>query len=329
MSQQQHAVFFERVEKHYVTPTGATRALAGIDLSVTRGEIFGLLGPNGSGKTTSIEIMVGLRRATAGKVRVLDLDPVRQRQAIREVVAIQPQHAALFERQTVAELMRAWASFYPAADDPALVISRLGLEDSRRTRIGKLSGGQQQRVLVGLAMLGRPQLLVLDEPSTGLDPNARQELWDALAEYRTDGATVLLSTHSMDEAEALCDRVAILHKGRVVACGSPDHLIREHAPGRQISFTVPPDRDLAVLDRYAADINVVAGLDGNVRVRLNVIESDAVLGILSGDLKARQIKMKDLGLDAVFRRLTGRAFADADADSTGGTAAEDTMEVVA
>ncbi|WP_051830326.1 MULTISPECIES: ABC transporter ATP-binding protein [Streptomyces] len=309
-------ILFENVTKCYPGPHGETPAIAGIDLAVGRGEIFGLLGPNGAGKTTSIETLVGLRRPTSGRIRVLGFDPVAQRDEIRKHVAIQPQQAALFEQQTVAELLRAWASFYPEPDTPDTIITRMGLQDSRDVRVAKLSGGQRQRLLVGTALISRPRVLVLDEPSTGLDPNARQELWTAIRDYREAGGTTLLSTHSMEEAEALCDRVAILHKGSLVACGAPEDLIAEHAPERELHFTVAADSDLGPL-RHRAEVSYLSTHDGDghTRVTVRTTDSDAVVRLLTGPIGARRIQIREAGLEAVFRRLTGTAFDDvADAE---------------
>lgn len=206
-------------------------ALTGVDLSVSRGEIHGLLGPNGAGKTTLIETLVGLRHPTEGTVLVFGADPARERDRIRAEVAVQPQEAAVFAHQTVAELLRAWASFHDDPDDPEEVITRMGLDGSRDVRAAALSGGQRRRLLVATAMVSRPRLLVLDEPSTGLDPNTREDLWRAVRMHRDAGGTTLLSTHSMEEATALCDRLTLLDHGRVAAEGSVDRLVEQHAPG--------------------------------------------------------------------------------------------------
>ena len=224
-------------------------------------------------------------------------------------MAIQPQQAALFEQQTVAELLRVWASFYPAPDTPDAIIARMGLQDSRNVRVAKLSGGQRQRLLVGTALISRPRVLVLDEPSTGLDPNARQDLWSAIRDFRKAGGTVLLSTHSMEEAEALCDRVAILHKGAVVACEAPADLIAEHAPERELHFSIPTGGDLALLRNRAGITQLSAhDVDGRTQVTVRTTDSDAVVGLLAGPIGARNIQIKEAGLEAVFRRLTGTDF---------------------
>jgi ABC-2 type transport system ATP-binding protein len=314
MTSEEPVILFEDVVKRYPGPVKQFVALDGVRLTVGRGEIFGLLGPNGAGKTTSIETMVGLRKPDSGRVRVLGFDPVTQRDEIRLCVAIQPQQAAVFEQQTVFELLSTWASFYPEPDSAETVIAKMGLAESRDKKVAKLSGGQKQRVLVGLALVSRPRLLVLDEPSTGMDPNARQELWAALRTYREGGGTVLLSTHSMEEAQLLCDRVAVLHRGRIAGCGTPDDLIRAHAPDREIHFTVRTSVDLSALEPLAIELEVTPrGTGEDTRVRLRTTEPDAVFGIIAGSLGARQIELKDAGLEGVFRRLTGHEFAEADA----------------
>ncbi|MFC7976603.1 ABC transporter ATP-binding protein [Streptomyces cinereoruber] len=312
---QDAVILLENVTRRYPGPHGEVVALAGIDLSVRPGEIFGLLGPNGAGKTTTIETLVGLRRPTGGTVRVLGHDPVAERDEIRRQVAIQPQHAAVFEQQTVAELLRVWASLYPDPETPDAIIERMGLTASRDVRISKLSGGQRQRLLVGTALISRPRLLVLDEPSTGMDPNARQELWDAVRAHRAAGGTVLLSTHSMEEAETLCDRVAVLHKGRVAACGTPQELIAAHAPEREVHFTVPTGTDLTPL-RTAPGVSGIESHDsgGDTRVIVRTGDSDAAFGLLAGPLGARRIQIKEAGLEAVFRLLTGVSFHEAGGD---------------
>nr|WP_237539231.1 ABC transporter ATP-binding protein [Streptomyces sp. SID4951] len=306
------AILLTNVTKRYSGPSGDVVAMAGINLAVRPGEIFGLLGPNGAGKTTTIETLVGLRRPTEGTVRVLGYDPVAQRDEVRKHVGIQPQQAAVFEQQTVTELLRVWASFFPDPDAPDAIIAKMGLTDSRNVRVAKLSGGQRQRLLVGTALISRPRLLVLDEPSTGMDPNARQELWDAVRDHRKAGGTVLLSTHSMEEAEILCDRVAVIHKGEVAACGAPQDLIATHAPERELHFTVSVGTDLTELRGTAGVSHLDAhDTDGATRVVLRTSDSDAAFALVAGPLGARQIQLKEAGLETVFRLLTGVSFQEA------------------
>jgi len=243
----------------------------------------------------------------------MGLNPATDRDELRQVLAIQPQQAALFEQQTVAELLRVWASFYPNADNPDHVIAQLGLNEARNVRAAKLSGGQRQRLLVATALISRPKLLVLDEPSTGLDPAARQELWNAIRSRISDGGTVLLSTHSMEEAATLCDRVAILHKGRVAACGTPSELVRQHAPERQLVFTVDADQDLDALKSHPKVSHLVENRNnGAIEISLATSDADALLGLVTSQLGGRNIQVKEAGLEGVFLRLTGFSFDAAD-----------------
>ena len=201
-------------------------AVDGLDLEVRRGECFGLLGPNGAGKTTTIEILEGLLAPDAGRVRVLGQAWGRDDDALRARLGIHLQESQLDEKLSVLETLRLFRSFYPrgrAVDD---VLGLLELDGKRGSWVGKLSGGQRQRLAVGCALVGAPELLFLDEPTTGLDPQSRRQLWALLERYRADGGTILLTTHYMDEAHVLCDRVAIVDRGRIVTLGSPDELIR-------------------------------------------------------------------------------------------------------
>lgn len=213
-------------------------AVADITLTVRQGEVFGLLGPNGSGKTTTLETIVGLRRPTSGIVTVLGFDPMRHRHRITERVAVQPQSATLFPTLTVWETVQLFASFYPASREPSELLEEVGLDDARKVRVKHLSGGQERRLLIGIALVGNPEVLVLDEPSAGLDPVARRRLWDVIERQRQRGTTILLSTHHMDEATQVCDRLAILVRGEIAAEGEPDALIREHTAKATVSFTI-------------------------------------------------------------------------------------------
>ena len=208
---------------------GDRLAVDHLDLTVPAGTVSGLLGPNGAGKTTTVETLVGLRRPSAGQVRVWGLDPAADRARLRRVVAVQPQQAALFAHLTVVETLRLWASLYPDPAPVEEILRQLGLTPHRDTLVRRLSGGLERRLLVATALLPRPRLLVLDEPSLGLDPNARADLWDVVLDFRSRGGTVLLCTNSMEEAEALCDHVMIIAGGRTVAQGSPAELIARYA----------------------------------------------------------------------------------------------------
>ena len=204
---------------------GRKVAVADITLRVAAGEIFGVLGPNGAGKTTTVECAEGLRRPDSGTVRVFGTDPWAERGAARALIGVQLQESQLPDKLTVAESLELYASFYPERADTEALMDRLGLTEKRNTRYKRLSGGQKQRLSIALALVGRPRLVVFDELTTGLDPGARRESWRLVEELRDGGITVLLVTHYADEAERLCDRVALLQSGRVAACGKPQELI--------------------------------------------------------------------------------------------------------
>jgi ABC-2 type transport system ATP-binding protein len=204
---------------------GQKIAVDDLSLRVNEGEIFGILGPNGAGKTTTVECAEGLRRPDAGTVQVFGVDPFRNRAEARQLVGVQLQESQLQDKLTVAEAVELYASFYDRRADTEALIGRLGLDEKRNARYRKLSGGQKQRLSIALALVGNPRLVVFDELTTGLDPAARRESWKLVEELRADGVTVLLVTHYADEAERLCDRVALIQAGRVAACGRPAELI--------------------------------------------------------------------------------------------------------
>jgi ABC-2 type transport system ATP-binding protein len=215
------AVKCDGLEKHY----GDVVAVAGLSLHVRRGECFGLLGPNGAGKTTTIEILEGLIAPDAGDVEVLGLRWNTDERQIRERLGIHLQETQLSEKLTVEEMLRLFRSFYRRGKPVGELLQIVELESKRRSRVGSLSGGQKQRLSLACALAGNPDLLFLDEPTTGLDPQSRRQLWDVLERYRGDGGTILLTTHYMDEAQTLCDRVAIVDHGRLIALDTPPRLI--------------------------------------------------------------------------------------------------------
>jgi ABC-2 type transport system ATP-binding protein len=203
---------------------GATVAVAGVDLTIAGGEVFALLGPNGAGKTTTVEILEGFRRRDAGEVRVLGVDPAAADRRWRARVGIVLQSTGEFDELTVDEVVHHFAAYYPRADDPDMVIDRVGLADKRRARTTTLSGGQKRRLDVALGVIGRPELLFLDEPTTGFDPQARREFWQLIRGLAAGGTTILLTTHYLYEAEALADRVGVIAAGRLVAVAAPADL---------------------------------------------------------------------------------------------------------
>ncbi|HTG36701.1 MAG TPA: ABC transporter ATP-binding protein [Thermoanaerobaculia bacterium] len=222
-------------------------AVRDLSLQVPRGSVYGLLGPNGAGKTTTIEILEGLTEADAGEVEILGTSWSRDAPSLRERLGISLQETQLTEKLTVAETVRLFRSFYRQGREPDEVLSRLALDEKRNARVGKLSGGQKQRLAVACALVGDPEVLFLDEPTTGLDPQSRLQLWQIVMDFRAQGGTVLLTTHYMDEAERLCDRVAIVDRGKVIAQGTPPDLISSLHAANVIEFASEPEIDEATL----------------------------------------------------------------------------------
>ncbi|MEV4658571.1 ABC transporter ATP-binding protein [Micromonospora sp. NPDC049301] len=218
---------------------GDNVAVAGVDLDVHRGEVFALLGPNGAGKTTTVEILEGYRRRDAGEVSVLGADPAHPDAGWRSRVGIVLQGTGEFDELTVAEVIRHFSGFYPDADDPAKVIERVGLADKAKARTHTLSGGQKRRLDVALGIIGRPELLFLDEPTTGFDPEARREFWELIRDLAAAGTTIVLTTHYLDEAEALADRVGVIAGGRLVEVAAPNRLGNRQEALAMVSWRTP------------------------------------------------------------------------------------------
>jgi ABC-2 type transport system ATP-binding protein len=284
-------------------------AVDGLDLEVRRGECFGLLGPNGAGKTTTIEILEGLTEPDAGEVEILGSGWTRDGNALRERLGISLQETQLAEKLTVGETVRLFRSFYREGRDPDDVLSQLALDEKRNSRVGKLSGGQKQRLAVACALVGDPEVLFLDEPTTGLDPQSRLQLWQIVMGFRAEGGTVLLTTHYMDEAERLCDRVAIVDHGKVIALGTPAELISSLHAANVIEFASEPEIEEAVLralpgvtepHRRGPNWSLPVGsLAETVPVLLDTIESS---GAKLVNLSTHRATLEDL-----FVSLTGRA----------------------
>ncbi|MBN1686660.1 MAG: ABC transporter ATP-binding protein [Spirochaetales bacterium] len=214
---------------------GAITALDGVSLTVDKGEVFGIVGPNGAGKTTLLECMVGLRKPDFGNILVLGFDPVRQRRRLHECIGVQLQQSALPEGIKVGEALSLFSSLYPHAADTGALLTRWGLEQKRTARFSTLSGGQRQRLFIALALVNDPAAVFLDELTAGLDPEARRASWDLIDDLRACRITIVLVTHAMEEAEALCDRVAIIDHGRLLALDTPDRLIDAAACGSAVS----------------------------------------------------------------------------------------------
>ena len=289
---------------------GATVAVDGISLTVQAGEILGIVGPNGAGKTTTVECLEGLRRPDAGAVRVLGLDPRRQGAELRQRIGVQLQQAALPDQLKVWEALDLYASFYRRPADWRLLLEEWGLAAKRNAAFADLSGGQRQRLFIALALVGRPEVVFLDELTTGLDPQARRTTWELVRQVRAKGATVVLVTHFMEEADLLCDRVAIVDRGRVVAMDTPSALVRGLQAGQRLRFRplgpFDPDslRTLPGVERvdYDGDRVVVAG-DGPLLATVAAALADRAVAV--ADLRSEQANLED-----AFLALTGRALRD-------------------
>ena len=287
---------------------GATTAVDGISLTVERGEILGLIGPNGAGKTTFVESLEGLRRRDSGTVSVLGRDPAQADSAFYRSVGVQLQAAALVPGLRVGETVRLFASFFDDPRDPAELLATLGLTGLERRRVDRLSGGQRQRVLIATALVGRPDLVFLDELTTGLDPQTRIAMWDVVEDIRAAGATVVLTTHFMEEAHHLCDRVAVIDHGRVIALGTVSELVSRYAPHTLITFVDEGDAPLGALEavpgvtavrRDGRTVHVEADSDAATR---HVVAALAQEGISFSELSVQPGTLED-----VFLALTGRA----------------------
>ena len=288
-------------------------AVDGLDLEVFSGECFGLLGPNGAGKTTTIEILEGLTPADEGSVELLGQQWNKSDdRALRERIGVQLQETQLAEKVTVVETVRLFRSFYKRGHSVDEVIRTVALEEKRNARVGKLSGGQKQRLAVACALVSDPELLFLDEPTTGLDPQARLSLWDIVEKFRDGGGTILLTTHYMEEATRLCDRVAIMDHGKVIALGTPAELIESLGADQVIEFSVTNP----VTEDALTNIPAVKHLHKRGETHaLTVSEIGVALPALLAEMKRQQSELVTLTthqatLEDVFVSLTGRMLRD-------------------
>ncbi|MFN2299340.1 MAG: ABC transporter ATP-binding protein [Anaerolineales bacterium] len=297
----------ENLRKTY----GKVAAVDGVTFAVGQGEIFGMVGPNGAGKTTTIECCEGLRRPDSGSLRVLGLDPRADGQALRKRIGVQLQSAALSPRVKVWEALDLFGSFYEKTSDWRLLMERLGLAEKRNAYVSKLSGGQKQRLFIALSLLNDPELVFLDELTTGLDPQARRAMWDLVRDIRAKGKTIFLTTHFMEEAERLCDRVAVLDRGRIIALDTPRNLIRALPDENRVIFRtddpIPADalRTVPGFVRMESDGErvTVYGRGGEL--------VGGVAGVLGkGNIRFRDLRTEQPSLDDVFIALTGRPLRD-------------------
>ncbi|MDB4951735.1 MAG: ABC-type multidrug transport system, ATPase component [Gemmatimonadetes bacterium] len=291
---------------------GDTVAVKSLDLEVRRGECFGLLGPNGAGKTTTIEVLEGLQERDGGELEVLGMRWDRDASAIRARLGVQLQESEFYDKSTVEEAVRMFRSFYPRGPRVDALIGFVQLDEKRRTQVKNLSGGQRQRLSVACALAGAPDVLFLDEPTTGLDPQSRRQLWDVCEAFRAGGGTILLTTHFMDEAEHLSDRIAILDRGEIIAQGTPAELIRALGGDHVVEFASTAqieDDALSALpgvsrvgSRGESRLLTVAALHTAVPALLDLVAARG------GDLTA--LSTHHATLDDVFLALTGRGLRD-------------------
>ncbi|MEX1007550.1 MAG: ABC transporter ATP-binding protein [Acidimicrobiia bacterium] len=304
MSSPAHAVDVVALEKRY----GTVQAVDGISFFIDTGEVFGLLGPNGAGKTTTVEILEGYRRADAGEVRVLGVDPWRDGALLRSQIGVMLQEGGLYPGIRPLEALQLFASYYDHSDDPDRLLDLVGLREAEHTLVRRMSGGQQQRLSLALALIGRPSLVFLDEPTAGLDPHARATTWALIRELRDRGATVVLTTHAMQEAEQLCDRVGIVHHGRLVAYGTPSELTTNAAADMRFSAASGLD-----LEKLAHALVLPAARAHEVRPGDYVVDAPATPALVAAlaawlddqDVLLSELRAGQGSLEDVFLRLTG------------------------
>ncbi len=294
-------------------------AVDGLDMRVERGEVFGLLGPNGAGKTTTVEICEGLLSPTSGEVEVLGMRWGHDDRALRARIGVTLQNTKFFDKQTVRELVELFCSFYESARSVDEVIGLVALEQKAGSRYMTLSGGQKQRLAVACALVGRPDLLFLDEPTTGLDPQARRQLWDVVQDFQREGGTVLLTTHYMEEAAAMCDRIMIVDHGKSIALGSPEELIASLGAAHIVEVHSP---DVARIDtaRLTAlpTVHDCTVQDGALAVTVHEVHSGlpAVLEACeAASVELQDLTMRSTTLEDVFVHLTGRHLRDGEDES--------------
>jgi ABC-2 type transport system ATP-binding protein len=287
---------------------GPVTAVDGISFGVQQGEIFGLIGPNGAGKTTTIECIEGLRRPDGGRVEVLGLDPQRDGDSLRPRIGGQLQESALQDRLRVWEALDLFASLYGKSVDWEPLLEHLGLAASRDTAFAKLSGGQKQRLFVALALVHDPEIVLLDELTTGLDPQGRRGVWELIADIRSQGKTIVLTTHFMEEAERLCDRVAVLDRGKIVALGSPEALIRELGEESRIVFSIDQGFERESLASLPSVTRVeIIGERAIVHGHSERMMVEVVNALSGAGFRFRDFRTEQATLEDVFLRLTGRS----------------------
>ncbi len=284
---------------------GPLAAVDGIDVEVPEGSVFAFLGPNGAGKTTTVEILEGLRRATSGETRVLGLDPWTEGEKLHRQIGVIPQDFRFFDKIQPREAIQYYATLFGVSADPTALLSRVELLDKASDRFDTLSGGQKQKLGLALSLVNNPRVCFLDEPTTGLDPHARRSIWQVIRALQKEGRTVFLTTHYLEEAELLADRVAIIHHGRIIADGTPSEIIAAHGRPTRLVVEAPP-----AMARHLSDSLGVAAVAEDGRVRVPLGEKGDALRILQAIEASRlpwsRFAMESDTLEDVFVQLVGR-----------------------
>ena len=290
---------------------GSTVAVDDVSLEVHKGEIFGLIGPNGAGKTTTMECVEGLRKADRGTISVLGLDPRRDASALQQRIGVQHQEAQLQKRIKVWEAVDLWSSLYSRVVDTEALLARLGLEAKRNAWFMTLSGGQKQRLFIALALIHDPEVVFLDELTTGLDPQARRAIWELISGIRERGKTVFLTTHLMEEAERLCDRVAIIEHGRLIEVGTPADLVEKHCPERRVVFSSDETGVAERLEGVSAVRSPTSeGSSHTLRGEGDDFVTDVINIVAREGIRVKGFRTEIPTLEDVFLKLTGHGIRD-------------------
>ena len=292
------------LEKKY----GDVKAVDGVSFGVAQGEVFGILGPNGAGKTTTIEMIEGLRKPNAGSIKVCDIDALKEPRRIKELIGVQLQATSLYDNIRVKEAIDLFGSYYKKSIPSEQIMEEVSLTEKKNSQVSKLSGGQKQRLSVGLALVNDPEVIFLDEPTTGLDPQARHNLWSIVEKLRDRGKTIVITTHYMEEAEQLCHRLAIIDRGKIIAMDTPDNLINKAELATSIDFTTSRD-----LDGLAKNIPGICKVN-NGSARKYSISTKAVSLVLKdltnlcydNHVELENISVRQATLEDVFLAMTGR-----------------------
>jgi ABC-2 type transport system ATP-binding protein len=303
-----HTLSVRDLRKSY----GGLEAARGVSFEVHQGEIFGLIGPNGAGKTTTVECVIGLREPDSGEIEICGLDPRKEPGEVRERIGAALQSTALQDRITPREALELFGSFYRDSAAPAPLLERFSLQAKADAPFETLSGGQRQRLALALAFVNRPELVFLDEPTAGLDPQSRRELHGEIARMKEEGHTVLLTTHAIDEVERLCDRVAILDHGRIIAAGRPGELIGGSNAAPTVTLTTAVELDLALLDKLPGATDLVLDAD-NVRFRTRTVArtlAELMQRLAERGIEPSRLRIEEPTLEDVFFELTGTSLRD-------------------